>query len=72
MSPGEMLDFALGRLDEDRRAQVERALAIDPALASRMARILRRIGHLLDDGREDSPTVDSIGPPRYEPESSTP
>jgi anti-sigma factor RsiW len=55
MKPTDLLDYALGRLEAPRRERLERRMASDPALAERMARLVRNLGRLLDDGRGDLP-----------------
>jgi anti-sigma factor RsiW len=51
----ELLDYALGRLEGSRRAHLEQQMAEDPELARRVARLLRFIDRLLDDGRSVKP-----------------
>jgi len=55
MDPTDLLDYALGRLDGPPRERIERMLAHDPILAGRVARLVRNLGRLLDDGRERRP-----------------
>lgn len=50
MDAGELLDYALGRLDSPQREWLERQIARDPELAERVARLLHNIDRLLDDG----------------------
>lgn len=55
MDPADLLDYALGRLDGPRREQIERQILSDPALAERVARLIRNLERLLDDGLGHSP-----------------
>ncbi len=50
MSPAEVLDYALGQLEADRRERFDRWLASDPALNGRVAGLIRNLDRLLDDG----------------------
>jgi anti-sigma factor RsiW len=50
MDRDDLLEYALGRLDGPRREQIKRQIARDPALAARMARLMRNLARLLDDG----------------------
>lgn len=52
MDPPDLLDYALGTLGAPRREQIERRIASDPELAERVARLIRNLGRLLDDGRD--------------------
>lgn len=63
MDPADLLDYALGKLEGPRREQIERRIARDPALAERMARLMRNLVQLLDDGRGGHPPGESPGPP---------
>jgi anti-sigma factor RsiW len=63
MHPADLLDYALGRLDGPRREQLERRIARDPALAERVARLVRNLERLLDDGRADRPPIAPTSPP---------
>jgi anti-sigma factor RsiW len=51
MDPSELLDYVLGRLVGPRRERLERRMDRDPALAEQVARLIRNLGRLLDDGR---------------------
>jgi len=51
MDPASLLDYALGRLEGPRREQLEQQVANDPALAERLARLIRNLSRLLDDGQ---------------------
>jgi anti-sigma factor RsiW len=62
MDPSDLLDYALGQLDGPRRAEVERAIAADPALAERLALLTRRLARLLDDGQGAGPSPDPHHP----------
>jgi anti-sigma factor RsiW len=53
MNPADLLDYALGRLEGPRRERLDRRMASDPALADRMARLIRNLGRLLDDDWAD-------------------
>jgi anti-sigma factor RsiW len=69
MDPADLLDYALGRLEGPRRERLERRMAGDPALAGQMARLIRNLHHLLDDGQADYPpgglpTAPSLHAPR--------
>lgn len=68
MDPGDLLDYALGRLDGPRREQLERRIARDPELARRIARLIRNLGRLLDDGRGHRPP--GVAPPPRPPADS--
>jgi len=57
MDPADLLDYALERLDGPRRERIERQIAGDPALARRVARLIRNLDRLLDDGRRRCPTA---------------
>lgn len=50
MDPDDLLDYALGRLDPSRTEQLEQRMARDPELAEQVARLIRNLGRLLDDG----------------------
>ncbi|SIO61276.1 hypothetical protein SAMN05444166_6705 [Singulisphaera sp. GP187] len=70
MDPTELLDYALGRLDGPRRARLERLIADDPGLAARVARLIRNLDSLLDDGQGHCPPkeeVSSQSPPPSDP-----
>ena len=62
MDPADLLDYALGRLEGPRRERLERRLACEPALAERVARLVRNLRRLLDDGRADRPAGGSPAP----------
>lgn len=62
MDAADLLDYALGRLDGPRRERLERRLARDPALAERVARLVRNLHRLLDDGLS-VPSDDEGNPP---------
>jgi anti-sigma factor RsiW len=62
VDPADLLDYALGRLDGPRRERLERMLAGDPELAERVARLVRNVGRLLDDGRERRPPKGAPSP----------
>ncbi len=51
MDPADLLDYALGKLDCAQREQIERRIAHDQELATRVARLIRNLDRLLDDGR---------------------
>ena len=53
MDADELIDYALGKLDEPGRRELERRIANDPALAERVSRLVRNLSRLLDDGRDD-------------------
>lgn len=55
MTSSDMLDYAFGLLEEPRRSVLERALASDPALADRVARLGDSIHRLVDDGEAVEP-----------------
>ncbi len=69
MDPDDLLDYALGRLDGPRREHLERRIARDPELARRIARLIRNLGRLLDDGRGHRPpgVATSSRPPADSP-----
>ena len=50
MNPDELLEYALGRLEGPGRERLERRIACDPDLAARLARLIRNLRQLLDDG----------------------
>jgi anti-sigma-K factor RskA len=50
MDASELLDYALGQLEGSGRDQIEREIAHDPELAGRVARLIRNLRRLLDDG----------------------
>jgi anti-sigma factor RsiW len=53
MKPTELLDYALGRLDDARREQLELEIARDSSLAERVSRLVRNLDRLLNDGEEN-------------------
>jgi hypothetical protein len=71
MDDDDLLDYALNRLDGPRREQLDHELASNPALASRLNRLIRNLARLLDDGQgPPAPTSASVPTPlpRAEPE----
>jgi len=62
MNPDDLLDYALGRLDGPRRARIERLIAHNPRLAERVARLIRNLNRLLDDGRGRQPAAGGPAP----------
>jgi anti-sigma factor RsiW len=64
MDPGELIDYALGRLDPPRRERLERQIGRDPELAQRVARLLHNVDRLLDDGLPRG-HADTDAPPRH-------
>ncbi|WP_165250827.1 hypothetical protein [Paludisphaera soli] len=55
MKPDELLDFALGQLDDPRRRAVEEACRADPEVAAMVERARRAFHALLDDGISHAP-----------------
>lgn len=55
MNAQEMLDYVFRQSDEVARAQVQRTLADDPALAQRLERLERAVERLADDGEDIEP-----------------
>jgi hypothetical protein len=58
MNAQDMLDLALGQLDDPRRAALERQLADDPVEARRYDRLVGSLHQLLDDGQGFEPSAD--------------
>lgn len=55
MNADELLDFALGQLDDPRRRAVEEVCRADPEVAARVQRARHAIDALLDDGYDVAP-----------------
>ena len=58
MNAEDLLDLAIGQVDPDRRASLERQVAADPALDEKLERLSTRLGVLREDG------LDALEPPR--------
>jgi prepilin-type processing-associated H-X9-DG protein len=60
MSPQEMLDYAIGALDDSEQEALERELRANPVQAERLVRLQRHLRLLLDDGDGAEPPPDLI------------
>ncbi len=58
MNAQDMLDYTFGQLDAPRRDLFEQAMADDPELAEKVARLGRSVSSLVDDGEEIEPPSD--------------